>query len=145
VPVSVDSRAILPKNEGMRARWVREEAATKWGSAQSGAGGVDGLYQCSCEAIITTGGQATSATRRPAGTGCSSRKAPEPIRFFLDTGMRPVSNACSGELGEVPHNKVNAHLGYFDLKSLLLLCAPFLRQQQLDPWKRDPHYEGYLR
>ena len=32
-------------------------------------------------------------------------------RFSLDTGMRPVSNACSGEPGEVPDNEVNAHLG----------------------------------
>jgi len=32
-------------------------------------------------------------------------------RFFLDKGMRPVSNACSGEPGEVPDDEVNAHLG----------------------------------
>ena len=25
--------------------------------------------------------------------------------------MRPVSNACSGEPGEVPDDEVNAHLG----------------------------------
>jgi hypothetical protein len=29
----------------------------------------------------------------------------------LDTGMRPVSNACSEGVGEVPDDEVNAHLG----------------------------------
>jgi hypothetical protein len=32
-------------------------------------------------------------------------------RFWLDTEMRPVSNAYSGEPDEVPDSKVNAHLG----------------------------------
>jgi hypothetical protein len=32
-------------------------------------------------------------------------------RFYLDEGMRPVYNACSGEPGEVPDDEVNAHLG----------------------------------
>ena len=32
-------------------------------------------------------------------------------RFSLDTGMRLVSNASSGEPGEVPGDEVNAHLG----------------------------------
>jgi hypothetical protein len=32
-------------------------------------------------------------------------------RFSLDTGMRPVSNACSGQPGEVPDDEVNSHLG----------------------------------
>src|SRR5215208_5206076 len=31
-------------------------------------------------------------------------------RFPLDTAMPRVSNACSGEPGEVPDNEVNAHL-----------------------------------
>jgi hypothetical protein len=35
----------------------------------------------------------------------------ESRRFSLITGMRPVSNACSGEPGEVPDEEVNAHLG----------------------------------
>jgi hypothetical protein len=41
----------------------------------------------------------------PACRPCRSR------RFFLDAGMRPVSNTCSGEPNEVPDNEVNAHLG----------------------------------
>jgi len=45
-------------------------------------------------------------------------------RFSLDTGMRPVSNACSVEPGEVPHNEVNAHLMrnpgvYYPLNSVI--------------------------
>ena len=32
-------------------------------------------------------------------------------RFSLDTGMRRVSNASSGDPGEVPDEEINAHLG----------------------------------
>ena len=40
-----------------------------------------------------------------------ARWLPRSRRFSLDLGMRPVSNACSGEPGEVPNDEVNAHLG----------------------------------
>ena len=63
----------------------------------------------------------SSATMR---VGCKTRWSPPPsadtenftpksvtVSVFLDTGMRPVSNACSREPGEVPDNEVNAHLG----------------------------------
>ena len=35
----------------------------------------------------------------------------ESHRFSLDSGMRPVSNGCTGEPGEVPDDELNAHLG----------------------------------
>jgi hypothetical protein len=38
-------------------------------------------------------------------------RPPQSRRFVLDTGMRPVPNASSGEPGEVPDDEVNAHLG----------------------------------
>jgi hypothetical protein len=52
----------------------------------------------------------------PDGEWFGSRLSPsrdglEKGRFFLDMGMRWVSNACSGEPGEVPSDEVNAHLG----------------------------------
>src|SRR4051794_5745884 len=35
-----------------------------------------------------------------------------PITLFsLDTGVRPVSNACPGEPGAAPDDEVNTHLG----------------------------------
>jgi hypothetical protein len=34
-----------------------------------------------------------------------------PRRFSMDTGMRPVSKAFSGDPGEVPDGTVSAHLG----------------------------------
>ena len=37
-------------------------------------------------------------------------RPPQSCRFCLDTGMRPVSNACSGETVEGLGNEVNAHL-----------------------------------
>jgi len=38
-------------------------------------------------------------------------RTPRFHRFSLDTGTRPVSNGSSGEAGEVPDDKFNAHLG----------------------------------
>ena len=37
-------------------------------------------------------------------------RPPESRRYCLDTGMRPVSNACSGGTVEGLENEVNAHL-----------------------------------
>jgi hypothetical protein len=48
-------------------------------------------------------------------------------RFFLDPGMRPVYPACSGELGEVPDNEDNAHLGKFRVN----------KSRRLPVWVRD--------
>lgn len=60
---------------------------------------------------------------REAGQGTSRRGPPgRPVgppagrplqirRFFFDTGMRPVSDACSRAPGEAPDNEVDAHLG----------------------------------
>ena len=44
-------------------------------------------------------------------------------RFFLDTGMRPVSNACSGTPGGVPDDEINAHLGNPGLENLRWFLA----------------------
>ena len=49
--------------------------------------------------------------RRDARTGLHLADRSESRRFSLDTGMRPVSNACSGGVGEAPDDEVNAHLG----------------------------------
>ena len=57
-------------------------------------------------------GRGTSRRRRserPVGhPACRPRRF---RHFSLDTGMRRVSNACSGEPGEVPDEEVNAQLG----------------------------------
>jgi hypothetical protein len=56
--------------------------------------------------------------RGPRRTGPAGRlirlqacRPPQIRRFSLDTGTRPVSNACPGESGEVTDVEVNAHLG----------------------------------
>jgi hypothetical protein len=49
--------------------------------------------------------------RRGARTGIRLCRSPRSHRFSLDMGMRRVSNACSGEPGEVPDEEVNAQLG----------------------------------
>ena len=53
-------------------------------------------------------GQGTS---RRGPSGHPARRPLRSRRFSLDTGLRPVSDACSGEPREVPDNEVNAHLG----------------------------------
>jgi hypothetical protein len=57
-------------------------------------------------------GRGTSR-RGPSGRsdGHPACRPPRSRRFSLDTEMRRVSNASSGEPGEVPDNEVNAHLG----------------------------------
>ena len=40
-----------------------------------------------------------------------ARRPPRSRHFSLDTGTRRVSNARSGEAGDVPDDEVNAHLG----------------------------------
>jgi hypothetical protein len=45
---------------------------------------------------------------RPGIRRCRPRRS---RRFFLDAGMRLMSNTCLGEPDEVPDNEVNAHLG----------------------------------
>ncbi len=64
-----------------------------------------------CRKVRATG-RGTSRTgpsgRRFRHLAC---RLPRSRRFSLDPGMRPVSNACSGEPGEVPDDEVNAHLG----------------------------------
>ena len=57
-------------------------------------------------------GRGTSR-RGPSGRpdGHPARRPLRSRRVFLDTGMRPLSNACSGEPGEYPDSEVNAHLG----------------------------------
>jgi hypothetical protein len=54
-----------------------------------------------------------ASRRGPPGRldGHPARRPRRSRRFFLDTGMRPVSNRYSGETDEVPDNEVNAHLG----------------------------------
>src|SRR5262249_40686155 len=57
-------------------------------------------------------GQGTSR-REPSGHP-DGHPACRPLRisrFFFDTGMRRVCNACTGEPGEAPDNEVDAHLG----------------------------------
>ena len=63
-------------------------------------------------------GEVRGTGRGTSRTGPSGRlfrrlacRPPQTRRFSLDTGMRPVSNACPGESGEVPDVEVNAHLG----------------------------------
>ena len=49
--------------------------------------------------------------RRGARTGIYLCRSPRSRRFSLDLGIRRMSNACSGEPGEVPDEEVNAQLG----------------------------------
>jgi hypothetical protein len=52
--------------------------------------------------------------RRGTSVWSDGYPACRPLRsspiFFLDSGMPPMPNACSGEPGEVPDDEVNAHL-----------------------------------
>jgi hypothetical protein len=63
-----------------------------------------------CEVGVT--GRGTSR-RGPSerSDGPPACRPPRSRRFSLDTGMRRVSNASSGEPGEVPDYEVSAHLG----------------------------------
>ena len=69
-------------------------------------------------------GRGTSR-RGPSGrrTGIRLADRSDLADFPLDTGMRPVSNACSGEPGEVPDDEVNAHLGNPGLTLRRISCA----------------------
>src|SRR3954452_6236870 len=62
--------------------------------------------------VVKVTGRGTSR-RGPRGARTGRRLAHRSAsrQFFLDTGNRPESNACSGEPGEVPEDEVNAHLG----------------------------------
>src|SRR5262249_35330799 len=64
-----------------------------------------------CREVRETGRR--TSRRGPSGhpDGHPACRPRRPRRFFLDTGMRPVSNACPGEPDEVPDNEVNAHPG----------------------------------
>jgi hypothetical protein len=50
---------------------------------------------------------------RPSGRpiGHPARRPPISPAYPLDSGIRPESNASSGDSGEVPDDEVNAHLG----------------------------------
>ncbi len=61
--------------------------------------------------VRETGRGTSRGGRRGVRSGIRLADRSESRRFSLDTGMRPVSNACSGEPGEVPDDEVNAHLG----------------------------------
>ena len=43
--------------------------------------------------------------------GHPARRPPISPAYPLDSGIRPESNASSGDPGEVPDDEVNAHLG----------------------------------
>lgn len=60
-----------------------------------------------CREVRETG-RRTSRRGQSGHPACRPRRS---YRFFFDAGMRPVSNACSGEPDEVPDREVNAHLG----------------------------------
>jgi hypothetical protein len=63
---------------------------------------------------VRSGGRAEGQAevgRRCARTGIRLADRANFTVILLDTGMRPVSNASSRGLGEVPDNEVNAHLG----------------------------------
>ena len=63
---------------------------------------------------VRSGGRAEGQAeggRRGARTGIRRVGHSERPVFPLDTGMRRVCKACSGEPGEVPDNEVNAHPG----------------------------------
>ena len=63
-----------------------------------------------CPEVMVTGRGRSRRGRRNVRSDIRLAAA-QSHRFFLDTGIRRVSNACSGEPGDVPDDQVIAHLG----------------------------------
>ena len=96
----------------VRAVVARRVSMVRDRSSQAGGSGVEPRSTGMVRREVGETGRGTSRTGPPGRS--VEHPACRPLRsrrFFLNTSIRPVSNASSGESGEVPEDVVDAHLG----------------------------------